>query len=179
MKFTKASMILAAVLSASISTSWAAEKQDVSAPQNTATKQVNPWIDCGIGAMIFPRTQVGAVISNVIWDLGTTAVTSAISSKQTCAGSNVVAARFINQTYTSLEQQTAIGKGSHLSAMLDIYGCDTVAQQQIINSIRVEFGQDVGAADYENKTLQQKAQAYYFMVNDQVSNQFKGQCHTI
>jgi hypothetical protein len=129
--------------------------------------------------MIFPRTQVGAVISNVIWDLGTTAVTSAVSSKQTCAGSNVVAAHFINQTYTSLEQQTAVGQGTHLSAMLDIYGCDAVAQQQIINSIRTEFAKDVGAVNYANKTQQQKAQAYYFMVNDQVSGQFKGQCHTI
>ncbi|MBI3771765.1 MAG: hypothetical protein HY272_03590 [Gammaproteobacteria bacterium] len=40
----------------------------------------NPWLDCGIGAMIFTETKWAAVTSNVIWDLGTTAVTSGAST---------------------------------------------------------------------------------------------------
>ena len=46
-------------------------------------KELNPWIDCGIGAMIFTETNWAAVISNVIWDLGTTAVISGNSTDTT------------------------------------------------------------------------------------------------
>src|SRR5688572_5993856 len=37
----------------------------------------NPFSDCGIGAALFPKTGWAAVTSNVIWDIGTTALTSA------------------------------------------------------------------------------------------------------
>lgn len=33
-----------------------------------ADDKLNPWRDCGIGAMIFPTVPAGAVISNIIWD---------------------------------------------------------------------------------------------------------------
>ncbi|MFT6992708.1 MAG: hypothetical protein ACJASL_004709, partial [Paraglaciecola sp.] len=37
-----------------------------------AEVKLNPWQDCGLGAMVFPDNGVAAAISNVIWDLGTT-----------------------------------------------------------------------------------------------------------
>ncbi len=40
----------------------------------------NPFSDCGIGAALFKDTKWAAVSSNVIWDIGTTAVTSATAS---------------------------------------------------------------------------------------------------
>ena len=62
----------------------------------------NPWTDCGLGALVFSGVdgdggKIGAAISNIIWDLGTTAVSSATSSPDTCARHEVTAAAFIHQ----------------------------------------------------------------------------------
>lgn len=38
-----------------------------SADEASNKKVLNPWTDCGIGAMIFSQYPVAAVISNVIW----------------------------------------------------------------------------------------------------------------
>ena len=62
----------------------------------------NPFSDCGIGAALFPETKWAAVTSNVIWDVGTTAVASATMSPQTCSGKQAKTAAFIYHTYDSL-----------------------------------------------------------------------------
>ncbi|WP_235956226.1 hypothetical protein [Grimontia sedimenti] len=49
--------------------------------------------------MIFNDIPAAAGISNVIWDLGTTAVSSNISSQETCEGSRVKAAMFIQDNF--------------------------------------------------------------------------------
>ncbi|MCC5879985.1 MAG: DUF3015 domain-containing protein, partial [Idiomarina sp.] len=45
-----------------------------------AVDDINPWQHCGIGAMIFDDNTTAAAVSNVIWDSGTTAFTSATAS---------------------------------------------------------------------------------------------------
>lgn len=82
---------------------------------------INPWQDCGIGAIIFEDNGAAAAISNIIWDLGTTAVTSATVSKETCKGDFVVTALYINENYEQIETDLAIGEGQHLTAMLDMF----------------------------------------------------------
>ena len=42
----------------------------------------NPFSDYGIGAALFPTSDVGATVSNVNWDVGTTAVASASEAYQ-------------------------------------------------------------------------------------------------
>lgn len=83
----------------------------------------NPFTDCGIGAALFPNTHWAAVTSNVIWDLGTTAVTSATASPQTCSGKKVAAALFIQESYERLAEETAQGHGEHLATVLNIMEC--------------------------------------------------------
>ncbi|MBC5850329.1 DUF3015 family protein [Vibrio metschnikovii] len=80
----------------------------------------NPWTQCGIGAAIFENHPIPAAISNVIWDLGTTAVSSKISSENTCYGKGARAAIFIQDNFETVMEQTSIGEGEHLNAMLDI-----------------------------------------------------------
>lgn len=143
---------------------------------SSGSEALNPWTDCGIGAMIFDETKWAAVTSNIIWDLGTTAVTSNISSKNVCEGKRVVAAVFINQTYTNIEEQTANGNGAHLTAMLNILGCDSAAQEPIVNAIRADFSHAVADPAYAGKSATDKAQQYYFMVNKQVSGEYATQC---
>lgn len=105
----------------------------------------NAWRQCGIGAMIFPRTGWAAVTSNIIWDAGTTATTSSSSSESQCSGRASTAAKFIHQNYAVLEEETATGKGAHLVTVLNILNCNKGTHGEIINSVRSNFAQDLEA----------------------------------
>jgi len=140
---------------------------------------MNPWTDCGIGAMIFDETKWAAVTSNVIWDAGITATTSAVSSKHVCEGKKVAAAFFINTTYANLEEETANGSASHTTAMLNILGCDSAVQPAIAESIRTQFSSYVATDSYAEKSQSEKAQGYYFIVNGVTSGEYAQQCQMI
>ncbi|GGY57021.1 DUF3015 family protein [Parvularcula lutaonensis] len=115
----------------------------------------NPWLDCGIGAMIFPddNLEVGAGISNIIWDLGTTAVISAASSPDTCAGtSNVAMAVFIERTYPTLEAELAKGYGDNIAALATMVGAEDEAA--FTAALRAEMGAVLAS--------EEKSQALYF-----------------
>jgi hypothetical protein len=166
-------MVAAALLLAiSVPTaSFAAETETV--------KKLNPWTDCGIGAMIFTDTGWAAAISNIIWDLGITAVTSNYSSQNTCGSSNAKVAMFIGTTYANLEDETVKGDGKHLHAMLDILSCDPASHQTIISSVRSEFGQSISNANYNQKDTLAKAEGYYNLVQAKVTGEFSQQCHVL
>lgn len=136
----------------------------------------NPYVDCGIGASLFPDTHWAAVTSNIIWDAGTTALTSATASPETCQGSKVVAAKFINETYPNVIEQTANGQGSHLSAMLEIFGCSADSHAGIIQSVRSEMGQKVSAEGYTSMGQLQKSAEYYGVVYSAVSTDYAASC---
>jgi hypothetical protein len=149
------------------------------AAETANSKTLNPWIDCGIGAMIFDNTAWAAAISNVIWDLGSTAVTSNLSSQNTCNGKNAKVALFIGTTYANLEDETVKGSGKHLDAMLNIMNCDSTAHSDIIGSVRVEFARSLRDASYSEKTSLVKAQEYYNIVQTKVNGEYAHQCHAI
>lgn len=104
-----------------------------------ADVKLNPWQQCGIGAMIFPETGIAAAISNIIWDLGTTAVTSASASEDTCKGQRTQTALFINETYEQLENDIVQGEGVHLNAMMSMMQCEATA----VDTIRAEVAEKV------------------------------------
>jgi len=141
--------------------------------------QLNPWTECGLGAMVFSSTPWAAALSNVIWDAGTTAVTSAGTSKHTCEGKKVAAARFITETYASLEEETAKGGGQHVAAVLNIMGCNAASHGSIIRSVRADLASSMKDTAYAEKTTTEKAQGYYSIVQDQVDGQFSKQCQVI
>jgi hypothetical protein len=105
--------------------------------------KLNPWKHCGIGAMIFEDNGAAAAISNIIWDLGTTAVTSQVSSEDSCEGKPVQAAMFIQDNFNNVIEQTSQGSGEHLNAMLDILNVEPNKQANIIEHIRDGVAQDV------------------------------------
>lgn len=124
----------------------------------------NPFTDCGIGAALFPTVPVGAVISNVIWDIGTTAVTSATASPETCQGKAVVAAEFILESYDSLAEETARGQGEHLAALMSILEISAVEQAQVIASVREQMSELVTSAEYLSADKVEKSSRYYDLV---------------
>lgn len=134
-----------------------------------ANSGINPWQECGIGAMVFPDNGVAAAISNIIWDLGTTAVSSNISSVGSCEGANVKTAQFIQQTFPVLEQEIAQGEGEYISAMLNVRGCEATAHQQIISTVRNDFAN----APIDNP------QAFYELVESNISTKFSSECAAI
>lgn len=140
------------------------------APGAQAQEKLNPWKQCGIGAMIFNDNGAAAAISNIIWDLGTTAVSSNISSQGSCEGAKVAAAQFINDSIVNIEEETVVGKGLHLTAMLNMMGCEASAHPSIITAVRADL--DISAAG-------NKAEAYYLQLEDKTSGQFAAQCQVI
>ncbi|MBF7074375.1 DUF3015 family protein [Glaciecola sp. MH2013] len=96
-----------------------------------AQAEMNPWAECGIGATIFPDNGTAATISNIIWDLGTTAVTSASASEDSCQGANATTAQFITESYDNLEDELVRGEGQHVTAMLNLMSCDASASTAI------------------------------------------------
>lgn len=142
------------------------------APAAQAQQKLNPWKQCGIGAMIFNDNGAAAAISNIIWDLGTTAVSSNISSQDSCEGAKVAAAQFINDSIVNIEEETVVGNGQHLTAMLNMMGCEATVHQAIINAVRVDL--DVSAVNNNAK-----AEAYYLQLEDKTSGQFVAQCQVI
>lgn len=139
-------------------------------------RELNPWIDCGIGAMIFEETTWAAVSSNVIWDLGTTAVISDQSSQHTCNSKKAKMALYIGATYASLADETAKGDGRHLRAMLDIMGCESASQAGIIASVRSGFAQHLREVGTAAKVPSAQAEDFYNIVNSTVSGNYAQQC---
>jgi hypothetical protein len=121
----------------------------------------NPYSDCGIGAAIFPTNGVAAAISNSIWDLGTTAVTSATASPETCSAKHVAAATFIRDTYYTLAEETAVGKGEYLSAALNMFGCTQAQHQVATQSIRSTMSQVVSQDGYADQAFLDRAALFY------------------
>lgn len=126
----------------------------------------NPFSDCGIGAALFKENKTLAVTSNIIWDIGTTAVTSATASPETCSGKTVTAAKFILESYDSLAEETARGQGEHLAALLTIMEVEQTQQAAVIASIRAEMAANVATAEFNSADKKAKSvQFYNAMVN--------------
>lgn len=124
---------------------------------NAQAADVNPWQDCGIGSMVFPDNGTASAISNVIWDLGTTAVTSATASEDTCGSDRVKTAQFIDETYNNLEEDLVKGEGTHLNALANMMSCSANAQTQI----RTELAGKLVSADFNTATKSAKAETLF------------------
>lgn len=131
---------------------------------------LNPWQQCGIGAMIFPEHGLAAAISNIIWDLGTTAVTSATVSAETCKGSGQFTAVFVTEAYAQIEEQLAQGDGDHLNAMLYLMGCNGTQRPEAIAELRGDYAQQMAAPDFASKDQAQKAETLYYTATDAVAS---------
>lgn len=148
-------------------------------PAMSSAAEINAWKDCGIGAMIFDENPQAAAISNIIWDSGTTALTSATASEDSCNTKETETAQYILETYTNLEEEAAKGGGQHVVAMLDIMGCESASHTSIIGSVRSEFAKSVNDASYVNQTTLMKAENFHNVVKRKIKSQFAGQCQII
>lgn len=121
----------------------------------------NPFTDCGIGAALFKDTDWAAVSSNTIWDLGTTAITSATMSPETCSARKVETAQFILDSYENLVEETAFGQGDHLTAVMNTFGCPAGDHSSIAASVREQMGKVVSDDSYSSLNSIERATEYY------------------
>lgn len=129
--------------------------------QAFAEEAINPWKHCGIGAMIFDDNGTAAAISNVIWDLGTTAVSSKISSEGSCEGKRVQTAMFIQKSYNNVLEETAKGEGEYVSAMLGMMDCREEDFTAIMSNVRMDVANQVAQPAYQTMSVSAKSEAYY------------------
>ncbi len=141
-------------------------------PQAASARNV--WRECGIGGMIFKKTGWAAIVSNIIWDLGTTATSSNVSSDDLCEGPTASTASFINETYANLEEEVAAGEGEHLSAMLDMMGCTN--QSAMVNGLRQDLSAEMATPNYSAKTQTEKAERFF---NATMNRAEEGSCNAI
>lgn len=133
----------------------------------------NPYSECGIGAALFPDTNWAAVTSNVIWDLGSTAVTSATMSPNTCSGKKVKAALFIRDTRDQLVEDAARGEGAHLAAAMELFGCNAAARNEMVQAVRYDLGTAVTSTDYSARPALDKS-AVIFNIFEGAASQHCG-----
>lgn len=132
----------------------------VFACSNAVAKGPNPYSDCGIGAALF-KNDTGATISNVLWDIGSTAITSATASPDTCEDHDIEAAEFILESYDRLAEDTAKGVGTHLDTLLSIVNISATQKDQVVQSIRAEMATIVASDAYLTADKTEKATLYY------------------
>lgn len=142
----------------------------VQAQDKTPGSGPNPYVDCGIGAALFQDTHWAAVTSNVIWDLGSTAMTSATSSPETCSRKKVAAAVFINDTYEKLAEETSRGEGEHLTTVMNIMECSAVERSAAIQATRASMGVVVSQPGYAGQARTEKAAQFFNAVQSAAKN---------
>jgi Protein of unknown function (DUF3015) len=171
--------LTASLVAAALTTSMAALSDDDKKAEDTkadSKKPVdktpgsapNPYSDCGIGAALFKETKWAAVISNIIWDFGLTAITSATASPQTCSGKTVAAALFIHHTYDKLAEEAASGQGEYLTTVLNIFECDSARHANAVLQIRGAMGHAVAVPNYTDQSHIDKAANFYSIVEKAV-----------
>lgn len=130
----------------------------------------NPWTECGIGGALGslvekkPLSNFIASSSNLIWDLGTTATTSAISTPEICANKGAQSAKFINDTYENLEAETAKGQGETLASLMDIMQVEESSRASVIAEVRSEFSKVIADDKFNTMSTTEKAKAYWAVV---------------
>ena len=137
--------------------------------------------DCGIGALVFGGLEsdigkIAAVISNITWDLGTTATSSAVTSPATCRGADATAAVYIQQNLKVVQEDIARGSGEHLAAVWTIYGCSPQLRSSLTRDVREAAGPVFSDRGYHMLPIAGQAEALWSTVADAVYAAPAGSC---
>ncbi|MDX1764119.1 MAG: DUF3015 family protein [bacterium] len=130
------------------------------------------YTDCGLGALIAPRNDAVAAVTNVTWDLGTTAISSNASCPDSCQGGQQRSAAFIHQSYPSLEKDLARGSGKYLDTLFALSGAAPEDQPALAEALRSEFTNAVADASYTEQTRFEQAQVLYNLLYKLVETEF-------
>lgn len=119
---------------------------------------------CGLGGMIGSivdnktASQVMAVITNITFDLGTTASISYYSSVDTCYNTKATTAAFIYQSYENLEKEIAMGEGDYFDALAALAADDQESVEQYKADLRKQFALIVADDSYTQLSRYEKVE---------------------
>lgn len=136
------------------------------------------YTECGLGAMIAPKNETVAAITNVTWDLGTTAISSNVSSPDTCQGGNKKAAAFIYDAYEHIEKDLARGSGTYLDTLLALSGCQAGARPAITSALRADFSNVVANPGYAGMARYDQASGLYDIYQNRIVD-FASSCSSL
>lgn len=122
------------------------------------------YSQCGLGAMIAPKHEPVAIVTNITWDLGTTAVSSDMSSPNTCKGKRVKTAALIHQSYEQIASDLSRGHGKYLDSLLEISEVNADQKIAVKAQLREEFTNLVAQPGYSNLSRIDKSEALYELV---------------
>jgi len=126
--------------------------------------------ECGVGAMLAPKSPGTAAVTNVTWDSGTTAISSNITCPDACAGGKAKVGAFIYKSYDSLEKDLASGSGTYLDALMVLLRYDSQAKEALIKDVRSDFAKVVADPTYADRSRFEKAEALYNIVYKHVDH---------
>jgi hypothetical protein len=135
----------------------------LSAISASALAGPNPYSDCGIGAALFEKTKWAAVTSNVIWDLGLTAIVSATASPETCSGAQAQTAALILEALPEIEREVAVGGGDTIDMIASNLQCDG----SLPTAMGDAYQQVITSASYSGMTRIEKSTVLYDAVQKQ------------
>lgn len=132
------------------------------------------YTDCGLGGLIGAAigskedtiANVAAVVTNITFDLGTTAISSNTTSPDSCARGDAKTAAFIYESYDSLETDLASGDGVYLDGLVALAGHKTETRERFIAALRSGFAMLVAAPEYREQDRFAKSEALYNLVNE-------------
>jgi len=126
------------------------------------------YAECGLGAMIFSRNtdndRILAMISNITWDLGTTAHSSNMSSAENCITREATAALFIMENLPQIEGDIAKGTGDHLAAAVGSFGCEAQLPS-LTSELQAKTLESIDTGVYANMSEQEKSAQIFDTIN--------------
>ena len=128
------------------------------------------YIDCGLGAVIAPRTPAVAAVTNVTLDLGTTAILSHLTSPETCKGGQAKLAAFIHDAYEPLEADLASGQGEYLDSLTVLAGVSEEEKTSFVSAVRDDFAASAATDNYTQQTRFEKAENLYNILQHQADS---------
>ena len=128
------------------------------------------YTDCGLGALIAQgiknedTADVVAVISNITFDLGTTAISSNATTPDSCARGKAKTAAFILKSYPQLEKELALGYGKYLDTLMSLRNVPGSERSRVLEKMRQEFVGKASSTDFERLSQKQKSELLYDVV---------------
>lgn len=78
--------------------------------------------------------------------------------------------------FKNVTTETARGSGEHLTAMLDLYGCQASAHTAIVGALRPAVAAQVRDPAYTTLSLVEKSERYFQLVDSAVNTRFAQAC---
>ena len=128
------------------------------------------YTECGLGAMIAPNNEAVAAVTNVTWDLGTTAISSNLSSPDSCEGGKEKMAAFIYDSQDLLVNELATGSGEYLDALAVLAGVETGQKERFIALLRDDAGDVVTTPEFMAQSRFDKAEALFDIVSSGIDS---------